>query len=280
MKAALVAVSFGAVLCAAGAWAELIELDTAQRIAAAVELGAARERAYWNDDDRPEKAALPPVMLPAGIEDAMRATVRIEAVYPDRPMLRLAAIGERMTWFRRAVAPTPPEPGETASAAAGFIIAPGFVMTAAHVVDDAPGSRVYRVTTAAGRTFDAAGIEFSSKYDAALVRVPELAGPVLPLATAAPAGAAIATIGMPVGMQWAVTPGDVESRAADRVKLRLVSRPGNSGGPVIDTEGRAVGILSFGNSGGTSWAMPAAAALADIQQHPAGLCLPAGGQTL
>lgn len=282
---------FGAAVLAVGAWAELIELNTAHRLAHAAELDAQRTRAYWPESVEREtvKIAPPPSVLPAGIEDAMRATVRIEAFYPAIVRLRLLKIdGERMTWFRHLFAPTPPKAGEFAGVGTGFVIGPGLVMSAAHVISDDWGAENYRITLADGRTVEAGRIERSSKYDAAIVHVPGLAIPGLQIADRMPpVGAPLGVIGMPTGMAWAITTGRAEGLElfpgqdghgeAQRLKVAIVSRGGNSGGPVLDTSGHVVGVFSHSNRANRGWAMPAAAALADIHQHPGELaCLPTG----
>lgn len=295
MKAApVLALVFGATVLAVGAWAECIELGTAQRLAHATALDAERKAAYFTaPEPQPDTIPPPPAVLPQGIETAMRATVKIEAFYPEHVQLRLLKFdGERMTWFRRLLAPTPPKAGEFAGLGTGFVIGPGLVMSAAHVVSGEWGGRNYRVTLADGRTFTADRIERSSKYDAALVHVHGIDGPSLEIAdTLPPVGAALGTIGMPTGLAWAITTGRMESiepfpgqdgnGEARRLAMAIVSRGGNSGGPVLDTSGRVVGILTHSDRVGQGWAMPAAAALADIRENPARLaCLPTTGRTL
>jgi S1-C subfamily serine protease len=134
---------------------------------------------------------------------------------------------------------------------AGFAIAPGLVLTAAHVV---AGRREVAVTLRGGRAVAGTVVELAAgDLDVALVAVPAEDLPVLDVADAAAlrAGSVVASVGHPDGSGWTLAVGLVAQDPADAsdqrlVRLQLPLRAGASGGPVVDRSGRVVGIVSLG----------------------------------
>ncbi|MBC8014529.1 MAG: serine protease [Sporomusaceae bacterium] len=64
------------------------------------------------------------------------------------------------------------------------------------------------------------------------------------------------------GLEWSWAPGTISSdkkSSAQGAPLIQVNaegvKPGNSGGPVLNTDGQVIGLLTFGVSGGPHWAM-------------------------
>ncbi|MGP2442578.1 MarP family serine protease [Streptomyces sp. JW3] len=137
----------------------------------------------------------------------------------------------------------------------GFVYADRHVMTNAHVVAgiDDPSVRVGGV----GRTYEARVVLFDPAKDVAVLYVPELTAPALRFDDAAGRGAAAVVAGYPED-------GDLDLRAATvatRVRargqniyrdaevtreiyaIRSTVRPGNSGGPLLTTEGRVYGVV-------------------------------------
>jgi putative serine protease PepD len=89
--------------------------------------------------------------------------------------------------------------------------------------------------------------------------IPEL--PLLPLNVAVPAvGAPILVVGSPLGFAGTVTTGVVSAHRAHLLQISAPISPGNSGGPVVDASGRAVGIASekvvSNNAEGLGFAIP------------------------
>jgi S1-C subfamily serine protease len=136
----------------------------------------------------------------------------------------------------------------------GFVAGPDLVMTNAHVV---AGVERPVVIDRAGR-HPATTLVFDPAIDVAVLRTSGLAGSALVLDqdTAGP-GAGGAVIGYPGGGPLDVEPAvvlarfeaigrDIYSRrlvARQVYQLRSRIRPGNSGGPFVDPEGRVVGVV-------------------------------------
>lgn len=131
----------------------------------------------------------------------------------------------------------------------------GTVATAYHCV--ASGLRP-QVTLRDGRTSLGRTVAARPREDLALIEVPELAGsPWLRVRTDEPAqGERVYGLGHPfapyanrsAAMQgmllWSVTEGIVSAVGPHLLQTDAALNPGNSGGPVVDVEGRIVGITS------------------------------------
>jgi len=135
----------------------------------------------------------------------------------------------------------------------GFPIGNGYVVTNAHVVS---GTSRHRVQTPDGTVLDAAVVYFDPEVDFALLYVPSYTIEGLGLASG-DRGTKAAVIGYPGGgpesVQPAVIDGAVNAEGRDIYNQNLVTRqiyvlqstvrPGNSGGPLVDLDGRVLGIV-------------------------------------
>ncbi len=135
----------------------------------------------------------------------------------------------------------------------GFPIGNGYVVTNAHVVS---GTGSHRVETADGIILHAEVVYFDPDRDVALLYVPDYAYGALNLGPAE-RGTQGAVIGYPGGqgesVQPAVVDGAVEAVGRDIYNQKQVTReiyviqgtvrPGNSGGPLVDLQGRVLGIV-------------------------------------
>ena len=135
----------------------------------------------------------------------------------------------------------------------GFAIGDGYVVTNAHVVS---GTSQHHVLTAAGDELAASVVYFDPRRDFALLSAPDLGSPGLGFAPAS-RGTQAAVIGYPGGgpekIEPAVVDGAVEALGRDIYSTTQVTRqvyviqgkvrPGNSGGPLVDLEGRVLGIV-------------------------------------
>lgn len=163
-----------------------------------------------------------------------------------------------------------------ASMGSGVIYASdGHVLTNAHVVEGA--ARVW-VALADGRRLLAALVGSDTQCDLAILRVGALDLPVAELASyTLRVGQLVVAIGNPYGFGWTVTAGVVsavgrEIEAAPGRWLRGLIQtdasinPGNSGGPLVDAQGRVVGITTamIPYAQGVGFAVPMSAALSVV----------------
>lgn len=146
-------------------------------------------------------------------------------------------------------------------AGSGWVAAPGVVVTNAHVV---AGEQDTSVATAAGIEHDATAVHYEPRNDLAVLAVPGLGEPALELADRARRGEDAAVIGYPengpltftaarMGRTGEVTSQDSYGRGPVQRRItafRADVRSGNSGGPVVNAEGRVVTTV-FGASTGS-----------------------------
>ncbi|WP_155055011.1 MarP family serine protease [Streptomyces blattellae] len=137
----------------------------------------------------------------------------------------------------------------------GFVYADQHVMTNAHVVAgiDDPSVRVGGV----GRSYESRVVLFDPDKDVAVLYVPDLSAPVLRFDDEAARGDAAVVAGYPEGgdldLQAATVAGEVQANGQniysdDTVTREIYSvrstvRPGNSGGPLLTTDGRVYGVV-------------------------------------
>jgi hypothetical protein len=146
-------------------------------------------------------------------------------------------------------------------AGSGWVAEPGLVVTNAHVV---AGQDDTTVTTRDGAELEAAPVHYEPKNDVAVLRVDGLAEPPLSLASSAPQGTPAAVLGYPENGPLTVSParlgrtGSVLSEDAygrGPLERRMTSfrgelRRGNSGGPVVDADGRVLTTVFAAQVGG------------------------------
>lgn len=152
----------------------------------------------------------------------------------------------------------------------GVVISPdGVILTASHVVADT--ERV-KVVVGSDSTREGIVVKRRPEADLALVRIIGTEFPCLELADADPGvGSDIVAIGNPGGeaLSQTVTRGIVSGiRMVDElpiVQTDAAINAGNSGGPLVDTNGKVVGIVSFkavgGDAEGLGFAISARAVL-------------------
>jgi S1-C subfamily serine protease len=170
-----------------------------------------------------------------------------------------------------------------AGAGSGFVVTPdGYAITNSHVVS---GARHIRVRTSTGETADARVIGDDPATDLAVIRadLPGAAHVVIDGSVSPRVGQLAVAIGNPLGFESTVSTGVVSAlgRSLRGRGNRLIDgviqhtaplNPGNSGGPLLDTRGRVLGvntaIIARGNAIGFAIAVDLAAwVLGEILQH-------------
>ncbi len=135
----------------------------------------------------------------------------------------------------------------------GFPVGTGYIVTNAHVVS---GTYTHTILTPGGVEMKGTVVYFDPDRDVAVLYVPEFKAPPL-VAGPADRGTEGAVIGYPGGGPEAVAPavvdGKVSAEGRDIYNSNLITRevyviqahvrPGNSGGPLVDLDGRVLGLV-------------------------------------
>ena len=140
--------------------------------------------------------------------------------------------------------------GENQGLGTGFIVsADGLIATNLHVIGEA---RPIIVRTADNRSLKLTHIHASDvAHDLAILRVDanQLSPLVLANAQDLTVGDPVIAVGHPQGLKHSVVSGLVSGRreidGRDMIQLAIPIEPGNSGGPLLDREGRVHGILTM-----------------------------------
>jgi S1-C subfamily serine protease len=146
----------------------------------------------------------------------------------------------------------------------GWVVAPGIVVTNAHVVAGESDMTVQTDGRPPGRP--AAAIDFDPHDDIAILRVRGLNAPTLSMTASPKAGTSAAILGYPLDGPFDAEPGRIgdtqDVRTEDAygngpvtrsiTSLRGLVRPGNSGGPMIDSHGHVLATVfaAITNAGG------------------------------
>lgn len=150
----------------------------------------------------------------------------------------------------------------------------GLILTNAHVV----GRGQPRVVLPDGRLLEARVLASDRSRDLAALSVDaeDLCPIELGDSAALEPGQYVIAVGHPWGVKNAVTAGIVMDAAADFVRVEfpeplvmvnLLLRPGNSGGPLVDAEGRLVGINTMMTGSDTGLAIPVNVAKAFLREE-------------
>jgi S1-C subfamily serine protease len=142
----------------------------------------------------------------------------------------------------------------------GWVAAPGIVVTNAHVV---AGESDTTVSTQDGASLEATPIRYDPENDLALLRI-DAELPPLPIATDPQRGTNGAVLGYPENGPFSIAPariGDTRSVISEDsygagpihrsiAFLRGTVRSGNSGGPLVDSQGRVMGTVFAATTSG------------------------------
>ena len=191
---------------------------------------------------------------------------------PDPASALLDAYSQAVIKVVERVSPSVVNVRRGRSGGSGVIVAPdGYALTNAHVVD---GAREVAVTLESGAELTAAVVGTDSATDLAVIRILG-SGPAAELAETESlrVGQLVIAIGDPLGFHSTVTTGVVSAlgRSLSARDGRLIENviqtdaalnPGNSGGPLVDTHAKVVGINTaiIPTAQGICFAIPAATA--------------------
>ena len=200
----------------------------------------------------------------------VREALRAE---PDPASALLDAYSQAVIQVVERVSPSVINVRRGRSGGSGVIVAPdGYALTNAHVVD---GAREVAVTLDSGAELTAAVVGTDSATDLAVIRILGSGLPVAELAgtDSLRVGQLVIAIGDPLGFHSTVTTGVVSAlgRSLSAKDGRLIENviqtdaalnPGNSGGPLVDTHSKVVGINTaiIPTAQGICFAIPAATA--------------------
>ena len=156
--------------------------------------------------------------------------------------------------------------GVRRGAGSGVIIRPdGYIVTNRHVVADADNVEVLLHDE---RRFEGKVVGTDEATDLAVVKIDATGLPAARFADsdAVRVGQWVLAIGSPFGLDYTVTAGVVSAKGRalganeieDYIQTDASINPGNSGGPLVDLEGRVVGIntMIVGRASGIGFAVP------------------------
>jgi serine protease Do len=140
--------------------------------------------------------------------------------------------------------------GQRLGLGSGFIISPdGLVATNLHVIGE---GRPISVQLADGRTFEPTVVEgYDRKFDLALLRIDAKDLPTVSLGDekTLKQGQSVVALGNPLGLKHSLFSGLVsgnrEIEGREMIQVSMPIEQGNSGGPLLDLEGRVQGIITM-----------------------------------
>jgi len=189
---------------------------------------------------------------PCEVGTAEESNVELLDAYSRAVITVVDAVGPAVVSISTGTRPKNAD-SESAAAGSGVIIAPdGYILTNDHVVH---GSKSLAVSLTNGTTQAAALVGTDPATDLAVIRADSTNVPFATLGDSASlrVGQLVIAIGNPFGFQSTVSTGVVSAlgRALRSREGRLIENiiqhtaplnPGNSGGPLVDSRGRIVGL--------------------------------------
>lgn len=178
-----------------------------------------------------------------------------------------------------------PEASESTATGSGFIVdEEGTVVTAAHVVDEASAVKVI-LRDGTVRSAEVLGVDDAT--DVAVIRFDPEGVELQPLelgdSSSLKVGAAVAAIGAPFEYAWSFSTGIVSGldrtieapngfTVSHAIQTDAAVNPGNSGGPLLDSEGEVIGVVdqiatdgSADQSSGVGFAVPSSLVASELE---------------
>jgi len=191
-----------------------------------------------------------PISLPQNWKDEpiVQARKKVAAAVVNIDTVTRSSGNNNFNNFFFGFMPMPQTPQETTGKGSGFVISKdGYVLTNEHVVS---GADEVTVSLADGRKYQATVVGKDKVNDLAVLKIPGENLPVVELgdsSTLEP-GQWVLAIGNPYGLKDTVTAGIISGlgRSLDGeggfIQTDAAINPGNSGGPLVDLNGRVIGI--------------------------------------
>jgi S1-C subfamily serine protease len=182
-------------------------------------------------------------------------------------------INTKFESYERFFAVMVPTPGE-GSGSGAVIDREGHILTNYHVVEDA---KVIEVTLCRGKPYPATVVGYDAEHDIAILKIDAPANELFPIEFGSSenlkVGQRVYALGNPFGLEGTITTGIISalnrtlpSRVPGRdlqsiIQTDAALNPGNSGGPLLDTSGRLIGMnvaiaTKSGQSAGLGFAIP------------------------
>jgi putative serine protease PepD len=189
-----------------------------------------------------------------------------------------------ITVTTQAPADGPMGSGTAQAQGSGFVYdSSGHVITNAHVVD---GAQSAKVRFADGKTYDATVVGLDASTDLAVLKVEAPSSALHPLELAdssqAAVGDVVVAIGSPFGLENSVTAGIVSALGRSMkapngytitgsIQTDAAINHGNSGGPLLDLDGKVVGVNAqieseSGGNDGVGFAIPSSTVKSIVTQ--------------
>lgn len=131
----------------------------------------------------------------------------------------------------------------TSTCSGAFVSPNGHILTAKHCTDD---TLAIEVITYDQRRYKATIVAASKTHDLALIRIDRQKTPYFLLAQDSTRGEKVFILGSPLGITDTLTTGIIARIDGDLTLVDCAALPGNSGGPVFNTNHEMVGVLTAG----------------------------------
>jgi len=190
----------------------------------------------------------------AAAHEALPAVVYIEVEKPSQPHGQLQVPEPFRRFFGQPRTPQGEAPPEVGSGSGFILDKEGHVVTNNHVIADADSVLVRLVD---GREYEAKVVGADPNTDVALLKIDPDGDEMLPVSQLgdsdqAQVGDWVLALGSPFGLEATVTAGIVSAKGRQLgrggaaleayIQTDAAINPGNSGGPLVDLEGRVIGI--------------------------------------